>query len=170
MSDFRSQIDIAYLLGVIEHITREHLHTIREIRNRFAHRLETHDFTTQLIKDLCNKLWNTPRIQNLKSFLEQRVNDNVLNIMEAFLGPIVTLPDTPRNSYMGTIKVHLFWMEMSTVFAEQDKVPMEERKPLRLDLAVPNKQIPSPEKSEQQLLQSPHARAKRVRQRRPSPS
>jgi hypothetical protein len=72
--------------------------------------------------------------------------DNILKAVGMLLDPIVDAPETPRNSYMGTIKVHLFWMEMSTWLAEQHR-PSEQRLLVSLDFAVSDEQVSSPEKS-----------------------
>src|SRR3954451_5341598 len=71
LANFSSQIDIAYLLGILNEYIREHMHRIREIRNRFAHRLEAHSFDTQIISDLCVTLFRIPSIKILKEGLER---------------------------------------------------------------------------------------------------
>jgi len=74
------------------------------------------------------------KIQNFRNYLLQKFNDeNMLTVIKIILDPIVVLPETSRNSFMGTIKVHLFWMEMSTWLAEQGR-PTQERHLLSLEL------------------------------------
>ena len=56
--DFATRIDIAYVLGLYSHETRERLNDIREIRNKFAHPSisEPLNFNTQWVVDRCKKL------------------------------------------------------------------------------------------------------------------
>jgi hypothetical protein len=80
LADFRSQIDVAYLMRIILPDIREKLHIIREIRNRFAHRLEAHDFDVQLISDLCITLFRIPAIKILKEMYDQSLEGVMLLI------------------------------------------------------------------------------------------
>jgi hypothetical protein len=62
LATFRAKIDLAFLMSIIGAPMRQHLHRIREIRNRFAHRLDVHHFEAIEIKDLSRKL---PRIKDI---------------------------------------------------------------------------------------------------------
>ena len=59
---------MAYLMGIIDKTARGGFHTIREIRNRFAHRLDLDDFNSPIVHKLCNKLF---RPDPAKRLLEQ---------------------------------------------------------------------------------------------------
>jgi hypothetical protein len=83
---------------------------------------------------------------------------------------LIYLPDTPRNAYMNTIKIILFFMEAETHFAVADRTG--EKTVINLDLATPGERS-SPEKSEQQPPPPPqngnHAPRRPRRRRRASP-
>jgi len=50
---FSSRITLAYAIGLITSEEAKDLHRMREIRNRFAHRLHGLSFATQAIRDSC---------------------------------------------------------------------------------------------------------------------
>lgn len=56
LSNFSSRIKLAYYIGLISKSTRRDLDTIRDIRNDFAHKVETISFQTQSIRDRCKNL------------------------------------------------------------------------------------------------------------------
>lgn len=51
---FSSRITLAYAIGLITSEEAKDLHRMREIRNRFAHRLNGLSFATQAIRDSCS--------------------------------------------------------------------------------------------------------------------
>lgn len=56
LATFSAKINVAYAVGLIpEHITKD-LHTLRKIRNRFAHETTSLNFGSQAISDLCGCL------------------------------------------------------------------------------------------------------------------
>jgi DNA-binding MltR family transcriptional regulator len=61
LGNFASRIDAAYCLGLISEKEFQELHTIRIIRNEFAHKWRGVNFAAQKIFDLCKKLpWRGP--------------------------------------------------------------------------------------------------------------
>jgi hypothetical protein len=52
LSTFAAKIDIAYAIGIINDLGHIQLHLIREVRNRFAHRIQPLDFQHPEIKQL----------------------------------------------------------------------------------------------------------------------
>ncbi|SRR5713226_3260197 len=64
LGDFSNKIDLAYLLGCISAAAAEELHSIRRIRNAFAHQMQTSDFENDKVAALCAKLkiWETCKI------------------------------------------------------------------------------------------------------------
>jgi Mannitol repressor len=56
LSTFSAKIDLAFAIGLISKETRQDLHTIRRIRNHFAHRWEDLQFDKQPISDLCSNI------------------------------------------------------------------------------------------------------------------
>jgi hypothetical protein len=53
LSTFSGKIQIAYALGVIGPHTRHDFHTIKDIRNVFAHSAKTYSFKTPQIRNRC---------------------------------------------------------------------------------------------------------------------
>jgi len=59
LGSFSAKINLGFMLGIYTSDSWRDMDYIREIRNSFAHKISTKEFTTQRIKDLCF---------NLKSF------------------------------------------------------------------------------------------------------
>lgn len=53
LASLSAKINMGFLLGIYEQDIRRFLHTVKDIRNAFAHRPEPMNFKTQKIKDLC---------------------------------------------------------------------------------------------------------------------
>jgi hypothetical protein len=60
LSNFSSKIDIAFAFGIVDAAMRTELHTIRKIRNKFAHTTEDIYFHTDSVVELCNQLSPSP--------------------------------------------------------------------------------------------------------------
>ena len=114
LATFSAKIDLAYLLGIAPEPLFSRLHTIREIRNRFAHRLDCNSFKVPAIYDLCRKLYRPPHIKFLADKLAVVEEDGELNPAHFVMSPLVGLEDTPRNSYMSSIKILLVVLEATT--------------------------------------------------------
>jgi DNA-binding MltR family transcriptional regulator len=56
LGTFSSRIDFAYLIGVIPKNAQKDLHTIRNIRNQFAHHAAPLSYDDEKVKGLCNNL------------------------------------------------------------------------------------------------------------------
>jgi hypothetical protein len=56
LGSFAAKIDMAFLIGLCSKDARDELHTIRTIRNEFAHRGLTNDFNSQRVRNLANNL------------------------------------------------------------------------------------------------------------------
>lgn len=52
LGEFYGKIEVAYVLGVISEQAKEDFHTIREIRNAFAHSMVPMDFSTEVVAKL----------------------------------------------------------------------------------------------------------------------
>jgi DNA-binding MltR family transcriptional regulator len=61
LATFSSRIDLSYRLGLIAKQEHKALHTIREIRNKFAHQLDAVTFARQDLRSLCANI-EVPRI------------------------------------------------------------------------------------------------------------
>lgn len=56
LGTFSSRIDFAYLIGIIPKNARRDLHTIRAIRNQFAHHAAPLSYDDPTVKELCDRL------------------------------------------------------------------------------------------------------------------
>lgn len=56
LGSFSVKIDVAHLFGLITETARNELQQMKEIRNRFAHRLDISSFTHQEISSRCSNL------------------------------------------------------------------------------------------------------------------
>jgi hypothetical protein len=57
LGNFGAKIDLGFLMGLYGREKRDDLHTIREIRNAFAHKTKTITFNSTEPKTLCKKLF-----------------------------------------------------------------------------------------------------------------
>jgi DNA-binding MltR family transcriptional regulator len=74
LAHFKAKIDIAYSIGLISAEKRADLHAIRDIRNRFAHRVEPIDFSDKKIEAWCAKFHDFPDIQGTRRRFTLRVS------------------------------------------------------------------------------------------------
>lgn len=56
LSSFAGKIDLAYAIGALDETTRANLHTVRDIRNTFAHTKKVLDFEDPIIIDALSKI------------------------------------------------------------------------------------------------------------------
>jgi hypothetical protein len=56
LGNFAAKIDMAFLIGLCSKTACDELHTIRTIRNEFAHKGLTRDFNSRRVRDLANNL------------------------------------------------------------------------------------------------------------------
>ena len=56
LSTFKAKVDIAFALGLYDRKTRKDLHTVGEIRNKFAHSPEPMEFDHEKVAAKCRKL------------------------------------------------------------------------------------------------------------------
>jgi hypothetical protein len=56
LGSFGTKINLGFMVGLYTELARKELDTIKQIRNSFAHRMETRDFTQQRISALANNL------------------------------------------------------------------------------------------------------------------
>jgi DNA-binding MltR family transcriptional regulator len=61
LGSFSAKIDLGYLMGLYSPEIYKDMHTIREIRNAFAHGLREKDFCSTRIGDLCRNIKNFDR-------------------------------------------------------------------------------------------------------------
>jgi DNA-binding MltR family transcriptional regulator len=56
LGSFSAKINMAFLVGLCSKEACKELHTIKDIRNEFAHKGLTRDFNSQRVRDLANNL------------------------------------------------------------------------------------------------------------------
>jgi hypothetical protein len=56
LTTFAAKIDLAYLIGLLSEKDRRELHTIRKVRNEFAHGFGRRSFQFEIIRDLVGNL------------------------------------------------------------------------------------------------------------------
>ena len=56
LGSFSSKINLGFMLSIYSKKAHKELNTIKEIRNEFAHRMETKNFADQRVRDLSNNL------------------------------------------------------------------------------------------------------------------
>ncbi len=99
LGSFSAKIDLALLLGIIEPKVHNFFHTIKDIRNVFAHQAEPRDFNTQKIRDLSN---------NLTFNADIRITTTGDDPIHFLLGP----DGTPRTAFMNAIKLLLLVLDL----------------------------------------------------------
>jgi hypothetical protein len=103
----------------------ERLHTIRKIRNEFAHNLAPLNFNSLSIVELCKKLFSIEKIRTLRAAAVETFQESheMVKAIERFVAPMVELPDTPRNTCMNAVKFLLLYLELfktSTIMGDND--------------------------------------------------
>lgn len=102
LSSFSSRIDLGLVIGVYGEVPRRLLHTIREVRNEFAHQAQPRDFNFQRIKDLSRNL-------------ECKFHFTLHNTETDKTYDFKIDPDgTPRGAFMSAIKYLLILLDMET--------------------------------------------------------
>jgi hypothetical protein len=163
LATFSAKINLAYLMGIFNETNKDFFHTIRKIRNEFAHNLAPIAFENPKIERLCKQLYSIDGIKQLKNINDDglRSYPEILALNTMWLGPLIALPNTPRNSYMNTIKVMLFLMEFATQITVTGSTTV--RVSLSSSPGIPHTPSPSPPQTEGRTPR------KRVRRRRSSP-
>jgi hypothetical protein len=95
LATFSAKIDMAVLLGILNDQQARVLHTIRKIRNDFAHSTRPLHFDVQHISALCRNL--------------TRVSDCQRGATAFSLGSI--RPDTARAHYLGAVMLYVAMLE-----------------------------------------------------------
>lgn len=108
LATFNAKIEMAYLLRIVSKECRAKMHTIRRVRNEFAHNLQPLNFETPHIRDMCSSLVQTD------------VGEFITNEMGKIVGPeyvanvisilTISLPteSNGRTAYLNTIKIIAF--------------------------------------------------------------
>jgi DNA-binding MltR family transcriptional regulator len=99
LGSFSAKIDMALLLGIIEPQVHKFLHTIKDIRNVFAHQAAPRDFNTQKLKDLS---------LNLTFSADIHITTTGDHAIDFLLRP----DGTPRTAFMNAIKLLILALDM----------------------------------------------------------
>jgi hypothetical protein len=100
LGSFSAKIDMGLLLGIYEPQVHKMLHTVKDIRNEFAHKAEPRDFNSQRIRDLSFNMNVSAQFE-----LKEKNTGQVINI--------VMVPDgTPRTAFMNATKMLLLFLDM----------------------------------------------------------
>ncbi len=166
LASFAAKIDLAYLLGIYGAPHRAKLHTIRNIRNEFAHNLAPLTFESQKIEGMCATLYKPVLMGRIAGAMKQSPDfehiENFDKFIDEVFGAMAALPDTPRNSYMVTLKFSLLAIEMLTHAEMAEKLAAEGEQTATGELA------PSPDRSSPPRPQ-PFRTGSRIRKKRASP-
>lgn len=102
LGSFSVKIDLGLLLGIYEPKIHSFLHTIKKIRNDFAHEPEPRDFTSQRIADLTKTLWFTCEL-----LMRNKTTGEEIRIQ-------IDPPKTARESFLNAVKLVLLFLDMET--------------------------------------------------------
>ncbi len=75
LSSFGSRINLAFCLGIINKIIYEDLHTIRKIRNKYAHQLHNYSWDEPEIVNWCKILNHSKMIVNINPNIAKSHNE-----------------------------------------------------------------------------------------------
>jgi hypothetical protein len=114
-----SKIDAVCRAGLFEKPITDVMHTVRSIRNAFAHDLAPLTFDTPSIADSCKRLYSHEFLRGFKSWIDASLeaHSELLEMTIGLLDPMIASPDTPRNAYMNTVKLMLMLLQLSQVSA-----------------------------------------------------
>jgi hypothetical protein len=111
LGSFGNKIDIGFAIGLYSESTLRDFHTIRRIRNKFAHKISPRDFEAQEIKHLTSNLSIPTKYPILASpskpgFLRSGNNPTPFQTMEMFLG-LSSVDDvtTSRNRFIRSVEL-----------------------------------------------------------------
>lgn len=131
IGDFGTKIDTGYLMYLYSPFARKELHTIRSIRNDFAHKLAINSFDHQAIRDRCSNLKSWEEIHILlyqlePGKLELRIGPKLLERGEyanAINFVWTTYPITSRERYIAACKFYIAAFTLQARSAAQQPPP-----------------------------------------------
>jgi len=123
LATFSAKIDLGLLLGLYSEGIHKALHTVREIRNCFAHTVEPTTFRSQKVRDHCNNLalvnetlFMRAPLEKIEAALKVGVIEKPL-FSQLILSEIFNAKDTPRNRYIAAVKALLLLLRIAEHFA-----------------------------------------------------
>jgi hypothetical protein len=128
LGTFGAQIDVGFAIGMFGTETRKELHSIREIRSKFAHKIVPKDFKDQWVK---NKVANLRIAEKypIKSYeggpptiLQTGVNPTGIQLADTMLGhSSVSEISTTRSRYVRTAEIFSFLLFVMQLSPYSDK-------------------------------------------------
>lgn len=108
LASFSAKIDLGFMLGIYENDIQRILHTLRRIRNEFAHRTEPLDFSAQRIRGLCLKV-----DISVQTELDFKAPDGTVNHVDFN----VQSDGTPKRAFFNAVKFLLLVLDMEIKIA-----------------------------------------------------
>jgi hypothetical protein len=113
LATFNAKIEMAYLLGLIGKQSRQKMHSIRRIRNEFAHNLRPLSFEAPRIKNMCQALISQDKVADfLTEELKRGVSGESIPDLVSAMVSRFDVSSSARHSYLGTIKVLTFCLRI----------------------------------------------------------
>lgn len=100
VGSFSARIELGLLLGIYTEKLYSILHTIREIRNDFAHKPAPMDFKVQRVRDLITNIYFGSVVQKLRHDSGREI---VFSLQD---------PTTPREGFLAAVKIALLCLDM----------------------------------------------------------
>jgi hypothetical protein len=167
LASFSAKIDIGFLLGLYNDGVRRKLHTIKEVRNRFAHSMQPITFRSQAVRDLCGNLakvgkrmYKTPN-QDAIQKAQETGNISYEWMDELVFSSVFNVTNTPRNRFIATTKALLLLLSVAAraAYLRAQKHPL----PFASPDTLPVPDTPAPRNDRQK-------RKRRKRRQQPSPA
>lgn len=113
LASFSAKIDLGFILGLFDAEVHKRQHTIREIRNEFAHNIQPVQFTSQRVVDLCANLAPS------QTTLERSKHPKIAS--DPYIQKILKPTTSPREQFMNAIKLLLFSFQAGIKTFERKK-------------------------------------------------
>ena len=126
LATFSAKIDLSLLMGLTNDQFHNWLHTIRHVRNQFAHDKRPTTFNSQRIKARCANLLSLERINVIAdNFTRLDRNSEITEFTLIFLRALEPLDESPRGNYIRTILYIMFSLDILTylIFLRKWKRP-----------------------------------------------
>ena len=116
LASFSAKINMAVLLGLFDETSGKVLHTIRRIRNSFAHDAYPLDFKSQRITALCQNLMGVTdfrfTLDNLRAEYSDKNTFGAAQTLEEVTLSFAISDDSARTRFLGTAAFYLAVMEI----------------------------------------------------------
>jgi hypothetical protein len=117
VASFSAKIDLAFVMGLFDDDVHKRMHTIREIRNEFAHNVRPLHFASQRPKALCANLTPSAKVIALAKAPILAGNP----VLKVALVPT----DIPREQFMNAVKLYLLVFRAQILKHERSRARKE---------------------------------------------